>query len=198
MAGFGSTAWSELEDGAPPFVSIATWASDVDHVSTRFDRSVAVVRGENSPWRRGVRSTWSSVDFAGDAARTVVSSSLFSAVEARESGVMGASTALVCGSCSSACFSAPTACGPEPFFSAVTVPLLDSSGVIGLAAGMVRDRRWGMAGTTRERGRRACLCAGTGASATDGAMAVISAESNSAVKHGSSGSRYQQIRSVAN
>jgi hypothetical protein len=71
------------------------------------------------------------------------------------------------GSCSSTCFTSTAGCSSGSFWA--TVPLFDSSGVMGRAEGMVRDRRWGMAGTMRESGRRACracLCAAAGVSPT--------------------------------
>jgi hypothetical protein len=47
--------------------------------------------------------------------------------------------------------------------------------VMGRAVGILRerDRRCGMAGTMRERGRRACLCAAGAISATIGAMLLV-------------------------
>jgi hypothetical protein len=95
--------------------------------------------------------------------------------DTRESGVKGASASLAWGSCSVAGFSSTAGGGPGAL--CVTVPLLDSSGVMGRADGRLtlreRDRRWGMAGTMRESGRRACLCAAGAVSATMGAMVVV-------------------------
>jgi hypothetical protein len=117
-----------------------------------------------------VSSTWSSADLAGEVAKTVASTSLLSWLEARESGVIGASAAVWGGSSSLACCCSTMGWASGAFL--VGVPLLDSSGVMGRAEGMLRerDRRWGMAGTMRESGRRACLWAGGAVSAARGAM----------------------------
>jgi hypothetical protein len=117
--------------------------------------------------------------------------------DTRESGVKGASASLAWGSCSVAGFSSTAGGGPGAL--CVTVPLLDSSGVMGRADGRLtlreRDRRWGMAGTMRESGRRACLCAAGAVSATMGAMVVVMVgESAGKRGDGGSGSRYQQPR----
>jgi hypothetical protein len=120
------------------------------------------------------RWPWSSADFAGEAAKTGGPPSLLFSDDARESGVRGASASRAWGSSSVGGFSSTAGGGSGAL--CVTVPLLDSSGVMGRAAGMLalreRDRRCGMAGTMRESGRRACLCAAGAVSATMGAMVV--------------------------
>lgn len=118
-------------------------------------------------------SIWSSTDFAGDVARTGASASLASRFEMRDCGVNGASALLGTGRCSLGTCST-TGCGSGSCLLTVR-PLGSSGGERGLDDAMLceRDRRCGMAGTMRESGRRACLCADGAVSAAGGAMLAL-------------------------